>query len=157
MTNIIGVILIVIGCFNLFQYNKTAEESFYINGILIDYRYSTTVRKYFPVFRYVVNGITYEEEYRGVYNSKEKIEKLKNMNINEAPKITKKFMKKLKNVNYIEYEIGKEYKLLVNRNNPKEFWLAEDGTNKGREYILIGVGVVFLIVSFTLKITKMIL
>lgn len=66
-------------------------------------------------------------------------------------------MKKLKNVNYIEYEIGKEYKLLVNRNNPKEFWLAEDGTNKGREYILIGVGVVFLIVSFTLKITKMIL
>lgn len=63
-------------------------------------------------------------------------------------------MKKIKDVNYIEFEIGKEYKLLVNKNNPKEFWIVEDGTNRGREYIWIGVGVVFLIISYLFEVIK---
>ncbi len=63
-------------------------------------------------------------------------------------------MRKLKDTNYVEYEIGKEYKLLVNKNNPKEYWIAEDETNKGREYIWLGVGTIFLIISFISKIIK---
>lgn len=154
MLKIVGVILIFVGGFNFYQYNRSNEEGFYIKGILIDYSYSPAVNRYFPVFRYIVDGITYEEEYRGVYKSKEKIEKLKNIDIDEMPKVARKFMKRLKNTNYVEYEIGKEYQLLVNKNNPKEFWIAEDETNRGREYIWIGVGVVFLIVSYLFKIIK---
>ena len=56
--------------------------------------------------------------------------------------------------NPYSFEIGKEYKLLVNKNNPKEFWIAEDGTNRGREYIWIGVGVVFLIISYLFEVIK---
>lgn len=156
MLKIVGIILIIVGTFNLCQYNKTTQGNFYVNGTLIDYSYSPSVNRYFPVFRYTVNGVIYEEKYRGVYKSEEKIEKLKNMNIDEMPKVTKKFIKKLKDVNYIEYEIGKEYKLLVNKNNPKEYWLAEDGTNKGREYIWIGIGIIFIVVSFAFKIIKLI-
>ncbi|MCI6152296.1 MAG: hypothetical protein MR673_04110 [Fusobacterium perfoetens] len=155
MLKIVGIILIIVGTFNLFQYKKATERNFYVNGTLIDYSYSPSVNRYFPVFRYIVDGVIYEEEYRGVYKSEEKIEKLKNINIDEMPKATKKFMKKLKDVNYIEYEIGKEYKLLVNKNNPKEYWIAEDGTNKGREYIWIGIGIMFLMVSFILKLIKL--
>lgn len=155
MLKIVGIILIIVGTFNLFQYKKATERNFYVNGTLIDYSYSPSVNRYFPVFRYIVDGVIYEEEYRGVYKSEEKIEKLKNINIDEMPKATKKFMKKLKDVNYIEYEIGKEYKLLVNKNNPKEYWMAEDGTNKGREYIWIGIGIMFLMASFILKLIKL--
>ena len=154
MFKIIGLILIFIGVFNLFQYNKAQKGNFYVKGTFIDYRYSSALNKYFPVFRYTIDGITYEEEYRGVYKSKEKIEKLKNIDIDEIPEVTRKFMKKIKDVNYIEFEIGKEYKLLVNKNNPKEFWIAEDGTNRGREYIWIGVGVVFLIISYFFEVIK---
>lgn len=155
MLKIVGIILIIVGSFNLFQYKKAIEKNFYVNGTLIDYNYSPSVNRYFPVFRYIVDGVIYEEEYRGVYKSEEEIEKLKNMNIDEIPEVTKKFMKKLKDVNYIEYEIGKEYKLLVNKNNPKEYWIAEDETNKGREYIWIGIGVIFLVISFILKLIKL--
>lgn len=155
MLKIVGIILIIVGTFNLFQYKKATDRNFYVNGTLIDYSYSPSVNRYFLVFRYIVDGVIYEEEYRGVYKSEEKIEKLKNINIDEMPKATKKFMKKLKDVNYIEYEIGKEYKLLVNKNNPKEYWIAEDGTNKGREYIWIGIGIMFLMVSFILKLIKL--
>ncbi|NME35107.1 MULTISPECIES: hypothetical protein [Fusobacterium] len=155
MLKIVGIILIIVGTFNLFQYKKATDRNFYVNGTLIDYSYSPSVNRYFPVFRYIVDGVIYEEEYRGVYKSEEKIEKLKNMNIDEMPKVAKKFMKKLKEVNYIEYEIGKEYKLLVNKNNPKEYWIAEDGVNKGREYIWIGIGIMFLMVSFILKLIKL--
>ena len=115
MFKIIGLILIFIGVFNLFQYNKAQKGNFYVKGTFIDYRYSSALNKYFPVFRYTIDGITYEEEYRGVYKSKEKIEKLKNIDIDE---------------------------------------IAEDGTNRGREYIWIGVGVVFLIISYLFEVIK---
>ena len=52
----------------------------------------------------------------------------------------------------VEYEVGKNYKLLVNKNNPKEYWIAEDGANKGREYILIIIGGIFLGISIVRKI-----
>ena len=52
----------------------------------------------------------------------------------------------------VEYEVGKDYKLLVNKNNPKEYWIAEDGINKGREYILIIIGGIFLGISIVRKI-----
>lgn len=154
MFKIMGLILIFIGGFNFFQYSKTQKKNFYVKGTLIDYNYFPVLNKYFPVFRYTVDGIIYEEEYRGAYKSKEKIEKLKNTNTDEIPEITRKFMKKIKDVNYIEYEIGKEYKLLVNKNNPKEFWIAEDGANRGREYIWIGIGAVFLIISYLFEVIK---
>ncbi len=154
MTTIIGVILIVIGSFNLYQYNKVEKENFYTKGTLIDYSYSPTVRKYFPIFRYSVDGITYEERYRGSYKNDEQVEELKNMNVDEIPKVARKFMKKIKEVNFTKYEIGKEYRLLVSKSNPKEYWIADDGINKGREYIWIGVGAIFLIVSFILKIIR---
>ena len=95
MFKIIGLILIFIGGFNLFQYNKAQKENFYVKGTLIDFNYSSTLNKYFPVFRYTIEGIIYEEEYRGVYKSKEKIEKLKNTNTDEIPEITRKSMKKM--------------------------------------------------------------
>ena len=95
-----------------------------------------------------MNGITYEEEYRGRYNNRAR-EELKNINIDEK---TRKFMKKIKDVNLVEFEVGKDYKLLVNKDNPKEYWIVEDGANKGREYILIIIGGVFLAVSFIGKI-----
>lgn len=41
---------------------------------------------------------------------------------------------------------------LFNKNNPKEFWIAEDGANKGREYILIIIGAIFLGISIIRKI-----
>lgn len=61
-------------------------------------------------------------------------------------------MKKLKDINYVEHEVGKDYKLLVSKNNPKEHWIAEDGTNRGREYIWIIVGAIFLGISIIRKI-----
>lgn len=151
MLTLIGIILIAVGSFNIFQYNKAIEGSFYTIGTLISYNYSPSLNKYYPIFRYVVNGITYEEEYRGRYNNRAR-EELKNINIDEMPEKTRKFMKKIKDVNLVEFEVGKDYKLLVNKNNPKEYWIAEDGTNKGREYILIIIGGVFLAVSFIGKI-----
>ena len=48
----------------------------------------------------------------------------------------------------------KSHKNISNKNNPKEFWIAEDGTNRGREYIWIGVGVVFLIISYLFEVIK---
>ena len=151
MLTLIGIILIVVGSFNIFQYNKAVEGSFYTTGTLISYNYSPSFNKYYPIFRYVVEGITYEEEYRGRYNNRAR-EELKNINIDEMPEKTRKFMKKIKDINLVEYEVGKDYKLLVNKNNPKEYWIAEDGANKGREYILIIIGGVFLAVSFIGKI-----
>ena len=151
MTTFIGIILIAVGSFNIFQYNKAVEGSFYTTGTLVRYSYSPNINKYYPVFKYVVEGITYEEEYRGVYNNRAK-EELKNIDVDEMPEKTRKFMKKIKDINLVEYEVGKDYKLLVNKNNPKEYWIAEDGANKGREYILIIIGGVFLAVSFIGKI-----
>lgn len=151
MLTLIGIILIAVGSFNIFQYNKAIEGSFYITGTLVRYNYSPSFNKHYPVFKYVVEGITYEEEYRGRYNNRAR-EELKNINIDEIPEKTRKFMKKIKDINLAEYEVGKDYKLLVNKNNPKEYWIAEDGANKGREYILIIIGGVFLAVSFIGKI-----
>ena len=151
MLTLIGIILIAVGSFNIFQYNKAIEGSFYTTGTLISYNYSPSLNKYYPIFRYIVNGITYEEEYRGRYNNRAR-EELKNINIDEMPEKTRKFMKKIKDVNLVEFEVGKDYKLLVNKNNPKEYWIAEDGANKGREYILIIIGGAFLAVSFIGKI-----
>lgn len=156
MLRIIGIILIFIGCFNLYQYNKTMKENFYTKGTLTEFYYSPSRNRHYPIFRYVVNGVTYNEEYRGKYSNKEKIDELKNINPDEVPEKTKKFIKKLKNINFIEYEIGKEYKLVVNKNNPKEFWIADDGVNKGREYILIIIGSLFLVISFLSKAIKII-
>lgn len=151
MLTLIGIILIAVGSFNIFQYNKTVEESSYTTGTLVRYNYSPNLNRHYPVFKYVVSGITYEEEYRGRYNNRAR-EELKNINIDEMPEKTRKFMKKIKDINLVEYEVGKDYKLLVNKNNPKEYWIAEDGANKGREYILIIIGGVFLAVSFIGKI-----
>ena len=151
MLTLIGIILIVVGSFNIFQYNKAVEGSSYTTGTLVRYSYSPSFNKHYPVFKYVVSGITYEEEYRGRYNNRAR-EELKNINIDEIPEKTRKFMKKIKDINLAEYEVGKDYKLLVNKNNPKEYWIAEDGANKGREYILIIIGGVFLAVSFIGKI-----
>ena len=151
MTTLIGIILISIGSFNIFQYNKAVEGNFYITGTLVRYNYSPSFNKYYPVFKYVVDGVTYEEEYRGIYNSKAR-EELKNTNINEMPEKTRKFMKKIKDINLTEYEVGKDYRLLVSKYNPKEYWIAEDGANKGREYILIIIGAVFLGISIIRKI-----
>ena len=52
MFKIIGLILIFIGVFNLFQYNKAQKGNFYVKGTFIDYRYSSALNKYFPVFSY---------------------------------------------------------------------------------------------------------
>ena len=151
MTTLIGIILITIGSFNIFQYNKAVEGSFYTTGTLVRYSYSPSFNNYYPVFKYVVEGITYEEEYRGRYNNRAR-EELKNTNINKMPEKTRKFMKKIKNINLTEYEVGKDYRILVNKDNPKEYWIAEDGANKGREYILIIIGAVFLGISIIRKI-----
>lgn len=151
MLTLIGIILIAVGSFNIFQYNKAVEGSSYTTGTLVRYSYSPSFNKHYPVFKYVVSGITYEEEYRGRYNNRAR-EELKNINIDEMPEKTRKFMKKIKDINLVEYEVGKDYKLLVNKNNPKEYWIAEDGANKGREYILIIIGGAFLAVSFIGKI-----
>ena len=151
MLTLIGIILIAVGSFNIFQYNKTVEGSSYTTGTLVRYNYSPNLNRHYPVFKYVVSGITYEEEYRGRYNNRAR-EELKNINIDEMPEKTRKFMKKIKDINLAEYEVGKDYKLLVNKNNPKEYWIAEDGANKGREYILIIIGGVFLAGSFIGKI-----
>lgn len=151
MLTLVGIILIAVGSFNIFQYNKAIEGSFYTSGTLARYNYSPSFNKHYPVFKYVVEGITYEEEYRGRYNNRAR-EELKNINIDEIPEKTRKFMKKIKDVNLVEFEVGKDYKLLVNKDNPKEYWIAEDGANKGREYILIIIGGVFLAVSFIGKI-----
>ena len=80
MLTLIGIILIAVGSFNIFQYNKAIEGSFYTTGTLISYNYSPSLNKYYPIFRYIVNGITYEEEYRGRYNNRAR-EELKNINI----------------------------------------------------------------------------
>lgn len=151
MLTLIGIILIAVGSFNIFQYNKAIDGNFYTTGTLVRYNYSSSFNKYYPVFRYVVDGIIYEEEYRGTYNNRAR-EELKNTNIDEMPEKTRKFMKKIKDINLPEYEVGKDYKLLVNKNNPKEYWIAEDGANKGREYIWIIIGVVFLGISIIRKI-----
>ena len=151
MLTLIGIILIAVGSFNIFQYNKAIDGNFYTTGTLVKYNYSPNFNRHYPVFKYVVEGITYEEEYRERYNNRAR-EKLKNINIDEMPEKTRKFMKKIKDINLAEYEVGKDYKLLVNKNNPKEYWIAEDGANKGREYILIIIGGVFLAVSFIGKI-----
>ena len=151
MLTLIGIILIAVGSFNIFQYNKAVEGSSYTTGTLVRYSYSPSFNKHYPVFKYVVSGITYEEEYRGRYNNRAR-EELKNINIDEMPEKTRKFMKKIKDVNLVEFEVGKDYKLLVNKDNPKEYWIAEDGANKGREYILIIIGGAFLAVSFIGKI-----
>ena len=151
MLTLIGIILIAVGSFNIFQYNKAIEGSFYTTGTLVRYSYSPSLNRYYPVFRYIVEGITYEEEYRGRSNNRAR-EELKNINIDEMPEKTRKFMKKIKDIDLVEYEVGKDYKLLVNKNNPREYWIAEDGANKGREYILIIIGGVFLAVSFIGKI-----
>ena len=151
MTTLIGIILITIGSFNIFQYNKAVEGSFYTTGTLVRYNYSPSFNSHYPVFKYVVDGVTYEEEYRGRYNNKAR-EELKNTNIDEIPEKTKKFIKKIKDINLVDYEVGKDYKLLVNKNNPKEYWIAEDGANKGREYILIIIGGIFLGISIVRKI-----
>ena len=151
MTTLIGIVLIVIGSFNIFQYNKATEGSFYTTGTLVRYSYSPSFNKHYPVFRYVVDGIIYEEEYRGLYNNRAR-EELKNTNIDEMPEKTKKFIKKIKDINLIEYEVGKDYRILVSKDNPKEYWIAEDGASKGREYILIIIGAVFLGISIIRKI-----
>ena len=151
----IGIIFIFIGYSNLYQYNKTMKENFYTKGTITTFSHSLSRNRYYPVFRYTVNGVTYSEEYRGKYTSK-KINELKNINPDEVPEKTKKFIKKLKNINFIEYEIGKEYKLIVNKNNPKEFWIADDRANKGKEYILIIIGSIFLVISFLSKVIKII-
>ena len=151
MTTLIGIILISIGSFNIFQYNKAVEGNFYITGTLVRYNYSPSFNKYYPVFKYVVDGVTYEEEYRGTYNSRAR-EELKNTNIDEMPEKTRKFMKKIKDINLTEYEVGKDYRILVSKDNPKEYWIAEDEANKGREYILIIIGAVFLGISIIRKI-----
>lgn len=151
MLTLVGIILIAVGSFNIFQYNKAIEGSFYTSGTLVRYNYSPSFSKHYPIFKYVVEGITYEEEYRGNHNNRAR-EELKNINIDEMPEKTRKFMKKIKDVNLVEFEVGKDYKLLVNKDNPKEYWIAEDGANKGREYILIIIGGVFLAVSFIGKI-----
>ena len=88
---------------------------------------------------------------RDRYNNRAR-EELKNINIDEMPEKTREFMKKIKDINLTEYEIGKDYKILVNKDNPKEYWIAEDGANKGREYILIIIGAVFLGISIIRKI-----
>ena len=151
MTTLIGIILITIGSFNIFQYNKAIDGNFYTTGTLVKYNYSPSFNRHYPVFKYVVEGITYEEEYRGQYNNRAR-EELKNINVDEIPEKTKKFIKKIKDINLVDYEVGKDYKLLVNKNNPKEYWIAEDGANKGREYILIIIGGIFLGISIVRKI-----
>lgn len=151
MMTFIGAVLIAIGSFNIFQYNKAIDGNFYTTGTLVKYNYSPSFNRHYPVFKYVVEGITYEEEYRGQYNNRAR-EELKNINIDEIPEKTKKFIKKIKDINLVDYEVGKNYKLLVNKNNPKEYWIAEDGANKGREYILIIIGGIFLGISIVRKI-----
>ena len=87
MTTLIGIILITIGSFNIFQYNKAVEGSFYTAGTLVRYNYSPSFNSHYPVFKYVVDGVTYEEEYRGRYNNRAR-EELKNINIDEMPEKT---------------------------------------------------------------------
>ena len=151
MTTFIGIILIAIGSFNIFQYNKAVEGSLYTTGTLVRYNYSPSINRHYPIFKYVVDEITYEEEYRGVYNNRAK-EELKNIDVDEMPEKTRKFIKKIKDINPTEYEVGKDYRILVSKDNPKEYWIAEDGANKGREYILIIIGAVFLGISIIRKI-----
>ena len=83
MTTLIGIILIAVGSFNIFQYNKAVEGNFYITGTLVRYSYSPSFNKHYPVFKYTVDGIIYEEEYRGTYNNRAR-EELKNINIFSA-------------------------------------------------------------------------
>ena len=151
MTTLIGIILIAIGSFNIFQYNKAVEGSFYTTGTLVRYSYSPSFNKHYPVFKYIVDGVTYEEEYRGTYNRRAR-EELKNINVDKMPEKTRKFLKEIKDINLAEYEVGKDYRILVSKDNPKEYWIAEDGANKGREYILIIIGAVFLGISIIRKI-----
>ena len=151
MTTLIGIILIAVGSFNIFQYNKAVEGNFYATGTLVRYSYSPSFNKHYPVFKYVVDGVTYEEEYRGTYNSRAR-EELKNINVDKMPEKTRKFLKKIKDINLAEYEVGKDYRILVSKDNPKEYWIAEDGVDKGREYILIIIGAVFLGISIIRKI-----
>lgn len=107
--------------FQSFSIQQNYENNIYVKGVLIDYTYSPTLIRSFPIFKYTIDGITYKEEYRGSYTSKKQVDELKNINIDQMPKATRNFMRKLKDTNYVEYEIGKEYKLLVNKNNPKEY------------------------------------
>ena len=151
MLTLIGIILIAVGSFNIFQYNKAVEGSSYTTGTLVRYSYSPSFNKHYPVFKYIVDGVIYEEEYRGTYNSRAR-EELKNINVDEMPEKTRKFLKKIKDINLAEYEVGKDYRILVSKDNPKEYWIAEDGANKGREYILIIIGAVFLGISIIRKI-----
>ena len=156
----IGFIFTIVGIFTLiypFYHKIKCTEPAMAKVIGFEKRWSRGSKGrmgryiYYPVFKYVVEGITYEEEYRGQYNNRAR-EELKNINIDEIPEKTRKFIKKIKDVNLVEYEVGKNYKLLVNKNNPKEYWIAEDGANKGREYILIIIGAVFLGISIIRKI-----
>ena len=57
MTTLIGIILIAIGSFNIFQYNKAVEGSFYTTGTLVRYSYSPSFNKHYPVFKYIVDGV----------------------------------------------------------------------------------------------------
>ena len=68
----------------------------------------------------------------------------------------KKIYAKIKDINLAEYEVGKDYRILVCKDNPKEYWIAEDGANRGREYILIIIGAVFLGISIIRKIFALI-
>ena len=70
MMTFIGAVLIAIGSFNIFQYNKAIDGNLYTTGTLVKYNYSPNFNRHYPVFKYVVEGITYEEEYRGQYNNR---------------------------------------------------------------------------------------
>ena len=46
MTTLIGIILIAVGSFIIFQYNKAVEGNFYTTGTLVRYSYSPSFNKH---------------------------------------------------------------------------------------------------------------
>lgn len=144
MLKMIGIILIMIGIVNIYHYKMALEKGRYVVGKIVGFSYSYMLRKSFPVFQYEINGIIYTLKYKSGYVSKKNIEE-KKLNI------FKYLLMTLKGIDNKEQKIGKEYSLLVDEKRPKEFWIADDVTVFGRAYTWIIIGIIFLMIVFTMR------
>lgn len=125
MFTVFACILFAIGGFHIYQYRKTLQSHIKVNARLVRIRHTPPMNGHYsmdyPVFSFTVNEQSYTVEYAYAATNQSKLNA-----IVQNPELPdgafKTFLQRLVN-QQPEFIIGETYTLLVNPQNPHEFYI----------------------------------
>lgn len=125
MFTLIALLLFAIGLYNIYEHQKTLENCYKVQGVLVDLHYTPPMNGHrstlYPVFEYTINGVKYREEYRYQAIDGLKFSEMAGDKELVDEKI-KEFLKKSAE-KQPDFKIGQTYNLQVKRDNHKVFFI----------------------------------